>query len=1746
MGRFFFAFCQHLFLLCCVLGFFLYTLNAQSLLQSKNAVQLFCNNVKSPLGIQDVSPRLSWIPTPHSATSLVENPKVGYSKQVITDSIYAVEVAETLGNLLSGKADCWKTTTPHLWSGVRYQGIPLQSGKTYYWGVRSPGKGTSLESFIGVDSFQVGILQEEHWKGADWIAWDTLPSARRIYPLEHGKGNHSNWFPATPLPVFKKEFFVGKDLRKATAFVAAMGHVDLYLNGKKSGSALLSPGWSDYATRVYAVAQDITNDLHLHRVNQIGLLTGNGFAYIPAVRYRKMTGAWSKPMVRVLLQLEYQDGRVEFIPSDFQWEVKEGPIRFSSVYGGETYDANYASATENLFDVSDAGWRKVIRPTVVSKTTPSSYPPVTVYQKYEARLMGDFPRSGVQVWDAGINSAALPYVECTGKRGDTLRIYTGELLNEAGLVQQKHTGSPTWFEYIFRKEDTVRWRPAFTYSGFRYLQINAPSSVKIFRVEAHAISAEVDTIGYFHSSSTNLNSIFRLIDHAIKSNMQSSFTDCPHREKLGWLEQLYLMGPSLHFRYQVGPILRKMLVDMQDAQTPEGLVPAIVPEYTIFDFANGVFRDSPEWGSASIQVPWLLYQWEQDTSVLKQCYPMMKKYFYYLCGKDSAHLLQYGLGDWYDNGPQKPGFSQRTFEGITATLTQYLNTQTLTKIARILGLKNDAVLFEEKGNLIKKSFLKKWWDEKQQTLANNSQTTLAMALYTGMAGDSSQLLYKKWLALLIKDIQNNKYRLTAGDIGHRYVLKVLEENGQGDLIWQMNNREDIPGYLMQIKKGATALTESWMGLPTVSNNHFMLGHLMEWMFSGILGLKIQQDNPSFTALTLSPSFISDLSFAEGSHRTPMGWVKSFWRRDLPNNQIIWQISTPDALPIKLKLPHNYNIHKVKREGAVGGSEGKELSIFEQPSLANDVEWPGGQYEIILREATALPKRITTYSWKGASEHAGESMPVGGGNIGLNVWVERGDVLIYGGQSGSFDENNALLKAGRLRLRFTPNPFQDSASVYQVLNLEKGHLLIKAGNGPHQVDVKIRVDVFHPVATIDCSSSLPVKLEVRFESWRHQPRTLVRKEHFATSYKFAAPKGLQALPDAFELVPEGLLAYHQNQSLTIFDRTVEQQKLSPIIKDLYNPLEHRISGSMFYWKEGKFLKTDSAIYAQTPFKSWNFSSRIADTAFQFNWIFLTKQYLEQESKQQIAQEANKSILWKKDILHIASSIPKKYSTAEQNRRFQSEKWWTSTFDRSFIQFHSAENGAEHAALFRYMLACNAFSEWPTKFNGGLFTVDPCFTDSTHKGSPDSRNWGGGTHTAQNQRLVYFPMLANGDYEWMEPQIQFYLRLLKNATVRTIFYWGHSGASFTEQLENFGLPNYAEYGVKRPDNYDPGMEYNAWLEYQWDSALEFAWMMILRMKHQNLIKQNELDFAVECLRFFDEHYRYLAKKRGENELDPNGKLIIYPGSAAETFKMALQPASTIAGLRVLASETKKLIVDLYSSNPTESYTSSKDNSPYSSSHKKTNYPNVDTAHLKKTEQYLDSFLVRMPDFPVGIINGRPALIPALSWTRINNTESPQFYALFPWNLYGVGRPNLEWGLQTWRFDSLAIRFRSHVGWKQDNIFAAKLGLRQEAYSLTLKKLASSGRRFPAFWGPGFDWVPDHNWGGTALLGLQHMLLQEVDEKIYLLPAWPLSKEVHFKLFASGNTTVELHWKNNQIVSLSVFPVERMADLVLPMEF
>ncbi len=254
--------------------------------------------------------------------------------------------------------------------------------------------------------------------------------------------------------------------------------------------------------------------------------------------------------------------------------------------------------------------------------------------------------------------------------------------------------------------------------------------------------------------------------------------------------------------------------------------------------------------------------------------------------------------------------------------------------------------------------------------------------------------------------------------------------------------------------------------------------------------------------------------------------------------------------------------------------------------------------------------------------------------------------------------------------------------------------------------------------------------------------------------------------------------------------------------------------------------------------------------------------------------------------------------------------------------------------------------------------------------------------------------------------------------------------------------------------------------------------------------------------------MAKNRGIKALDGNGHLVLYPGSGAETYKMANNSNSTISALKEI---TERLL-------------------------------NFSSAELSKEDSdYLKVFQKRIPPLNFGEIENHKVLVPAKSWERVNNTEPTQLYSVFPWGIYGVGKPDLSTALNTWNYDPDAIKFRSYIGWKQDNIFSARLGLTDEAAKLNGKKMANSARRFPAFWGPGFDWVPDHNWGGSGMIGMQEMVLQEANGKIYLFAAWPKEWNVHFKLHASQNTTVEAELQNGELKIIKVIPEERKKDIV-----
>lgn len=773
------------------------------------------------------------------------------------------------------------------------------------------------------------------------------------------------------------------------------------------------------------------------------------------------------------------------------------------------------------------------------------------------------------------------------------------------------------------------------------------------------------------------------------------------------------------------------------------------------------------------------------------------------------------------------------------------------------------------------------------------------------------------------------------------------------------------------------------------------------------------------------------------------------------------------------------------KGDLVGTEGLPVSSFRSD------DWEEGE----KLPPAPLPE---DYVWTSPSRNSSESMPCGGGDIGLNVWVENGALFFYVARSGAWDENNTLLKQGRMKVELQPNPFPEAEKTHlttdsqgtasnrapapartfeQRLQLSEGSVQIKAGDAT----ILIWVDVHKPVIHCSMQSETPRKMQVTYESWRAADRELVKGESQQNSYKWAPPAGLRMRRDSMEVHNNRLYFYHQNPQETLVELALKQQGIH---EAPYNPLANLVSGGMLMSKELDFTgKSPVDRSSRLPWQRWHFGSRGAVSSASFALV------LHNQQTTNIAE-------WKQALEQTAAKIDK-------DDRRNTQAWWQKFWQRSFIV--ATGEGAAMArnyTLFRYMLGCNAYGTAPTRFNGGLFTFDPEYVDTKQAFSPDYRKWGGGTFTAQNQRLVYWPMLKSGDAELMKPQFDFYQNILPMAELRTRTYWNHAGASFTEQIENFGLPNPSEYGWKRPADFDKGVEYNKWLEYQWETVLEFSQMILETNRYAGADISRYLPLVESSVLFFTHHYAWRAQQRGRKKLDGNNQLIIYPGSACETYKMANNPAPTLAGLRRVLLTLK----------------------------------GVSAIGQSLSIAEIDSLLQLIPPLPVREVNGRKMLAPALSWERINNTEVPQLYPVFPWRFYNAANDSLQLARNTWHHDPDALRFRSTVGWKQDNIFAACLGLTTEAWELNRQKLADGPYRFPAFWGPGFDWSPDHNHGGSGMIGLQEMLLQETETgELLLLPAWPPEQDVHFRLHASGGRIVEVKVEKGKITQQTISRIE-----------
>ncbi|KAL5114598.1 hypothetical protein ACEQ8H_007503 [Pleosporales sp. CAS-2024a] len=764
--------------------------------------------------------------------------------------------------------------------------------------------------------------------------------------------------------------------------------------------------------------------------------------------------------------------------------------------------------------------------------------------------------------------------------------------------------------------------------------------------------------------------------------------------------------------------------------------------------------------------------------------------------------------------------------------------------------------------------------------------------------------------------------------------------------------------------------------------------------------------------------------------------------------------------------------------------------------------------LIAGIAAALPASYDVAWTSPGVNGSADSMPLGGGDIGINTWYENGTILMYIAKSGTFDENNSLLKLGRVRLAFDPNPFDDD-SFEQRLILNSGYVRF---TGKNNATAKLWVDVFHPVVHVEVDNTEKMSMKVAYENWRFQDREIVNEERNQGSWGIYTSKikSGTTYADKIDFHKNGVLMSHRNDKLDVWNFQIQQQGLEQVADKMYNPMRNNEFGIFVHSEQLAPGNITGGAYINTTYKAWNLNTKTPRKSFKVN---LTLHQAQTESHDE----------WYHGLQKTIQSAANATQDATLN-------WWRDWWERSYIIINEDKGEddpgfqvGKNYQIWRYLMGCNAKGEWPTKFNGGLWTFDPIYVNEYRPYTPDYRRWGGGTFTAQNQRLLYWPLLKSGDFDIMTQQFDFYKRITPNAVIRGQVYQNIDAGYFLEQGDNTGLSNVFEYNAQyydddantpRASSFPDGELWNVWLNHLQDTANEFADMILQANIYSGYNVTPYLDFIEYQLAWFDKYYTKQMQERNPWPLAGiygNQSLVIYPGSGAETYKESYNPVSTLAGLR-------KVLTDL-----------------------------LDVGEFKlQNKTYYSTYLARIPATQLRQQQGHTCISPAEAYTRVQNSEIPQLYPVFPWPEYGLGLPNLSYAINTYLYDTETQGFHGNVGWKQDVIWLARMGFVGNATSLTEARYAPStgtGCKFPTFKGPNFDWTPDLNHYGAAAIGLQEQLMQTfAGNDIRLLAAWPETWDARFRLYAPRNTKVEGTVTAGKIKELVVMPKVRLQHVII----
>ena len=712
-------------------------------------------------------------------------------------------------------------------------------------------------------------------------------------------------------------------------------------------------------------------------------------------------------------------------------------------------------------------------------------------------------------------------------------------------------------------------------------------------------------------------------------------------------------------------------------------------------------------------------------------------------------------------------------------------------------------------------------------------------------------------------------------------------------------------------------------------------------------------------------------------------------------------------------------------------------------------------------------------WERPSDDCNGSMPLGNGDIGLNAWVEPdGDLVFYISKTDAWDDNGRLVKVGKIRVTFTPPLVRPQATFRQELDLKTATLRVRSASNDGDVEVRLWVDANRPLIQLAATGSEALAATASIELWRTERYALESLQVSDLMEDRSKPGNLHqpvfVEPDTLlEDAPDDRIGWYHHNAKSVGPATIARIQGLERFNDP-DPLLHRTFGAMVTAQGARRL--NATRLELPPAKTQRLSIHVLTQhpARPEQWLAAMEQTIAETERSDFA-----------------------------TRRKAHEQWWSGFWQRSWIDVTTDDDDARAVsqayALQRYITACAGRGRYPIKFNGSIFTVP-------YEGDPDFRRWGPG-YWWQNTRLPYTAMCAAGDFEMMRPLFRMYAEeLLPLHKYRTKIQTGAEGAFIPECIYFFGYQFTATYGWTPIEQRDDKLQTSPWHKWEWVSGPELVFMMLDYYEHtldEAFLTKTLLPTAREILTFFDSFY----------ETNAEGKLVMTPAMACETWRQCTNPMPEVAGLYATTARLLAL--------PTE----------------------LTTAEQRA---FWTALRQKLPPLPTRRVNDVLALAPAEKFADRHNVENPELYAVFPFRLVAFEKPNAPLGLA-------ALRHRWHrgnAGWRQDDLFMAYLGLAEEAGASIVQRARNKhkGSRFPAFWGPNYDWVPDQCHGGVLTRLLQAMVMQTDGKKIFLLPAWPKTWDATFRLHAPYRTVVEGEIRGGRIVRLDVTPAARRNDVVV----